>query len=215
MGLLAGNIAHELNNPLSGIRALAQFLKTEVVAHSNHFTDLDEVEKAAVRCQQIIKNLLNFSEPSNERDLKVDVNELIESTLPLLKTALRNQNIQTFFGEDLSQVLLQPSQMQQVIFNLINNACQAMVQGGTLVIKTWQEGSDVFFSISDSGPGIPEELHQRIFEPFFTTKGVGTGTGLGLSVSRSIVEKFGGQLKLESRPGEGTTFTVVLAAGGA
>jgi two-component system NtrC family sensor kinase len=210
VGLLAGNIAHELNNPLSGIRALAQLLKTEVQPHSNHHTDLDEVEKAAVRCQQIIKNLLNFSEPSKEHNLEVNVNELIESTFPLLKTALRNQNVQTYFGKNISPVKLQPSQMQQVIFNLVNNACQAMTQGGVLVIKTWQEGSYVYFTIGDSGPGIPEDLHQRIFEPFFTTKGVGTGTGLGLSVSRSIVEKFGGKLLLASQMGVGTTFTVVL-----
>jgi signal transduction histidine kinase len=212
VGLLAGNIAHELNNPLSGIRALAQYLKTEVEAHSNHHADLDEVEKAAVRCQQIIKNLLNFSEPGQEQDLQVDLSELVQSTLPLLKTALRNQNLHTYFGKNLSPVKLQPSQMQQVIFNLINNACQAMAQGGVLTIKTWQQGNDIFLSIEDSGPGIPLELHQRIFEPFFTTKSAGSGTGLGLSVSRSIVEKFGGELNLKSEIGVGTTFTCTLPA---
>lgn len=210
VGLLAGNIAHELNNPLSGIRALAQLLKSETSPSSPHHADLDEVERAAIRCQQIIKNLLNFSEPSTEYDENVDINDLISITLPLLKTNLRNQNVHTYFAESIEKVKLQPSQIQQVIFNLVNNASQAMASGGVLTIKTWQEKGKVCFSIADSGPGIPPELHQRIFEPFFTTKGVGTGTGLGLSVSRSIVEKFGGQLTLESKMGLGTVFTVVL-----
>ena len=213
VGLLAGNIAHELNNPLSGIRALAQLLKSEVEESGSHFSDLDEVEKAAVRCQQIIKNLLNFSEPSKKDNEPFDINDLIQTTLPLLKTVLRNQNVQTYYGDKLSKVSGQPGQFQQVIFNLINNACQAMAGGGDLVIKTWQEGSYVHFSIADSGPGVPEELQQRIFEPFFTTKGVGTGTGLGLSVSKSIIEKFGGQLELESQLGNGTVFTVSVPSG--
>jgi signal transduction histidine kinase len=195
---------------LSGISALAQLLKSETEASSSHHADLDEVEKAAIRCQQIIKNLLNFSEPSTEYEEDVDINDLISMTMPLLKTNLRNQNVQTYFAQGLEKVKLQPSQIQQVIFNLVNNASQAMSTGGVLTIKTWQSKTGVCFSIADSGPGIPPELHQRIFEPFFTTKGVGTGTGLGLSVSRSIVEKLGGQLTLESKMGEGTVFTVVL-----
>jgi signal transduction histidine kinase/FixJ family two-component response regulator len=210
VGLLAGNIAHELNNPLSGIRALAQFLKVQTETASSQHADLDEIEKAAIRCQNIIKNLLNFSEPSQKAPSPTNINDLVESTLPLLKTALRNQNVQTHYGKNLPLVSVQPSELQQVIFNLINNACQAMANGGVLTIKTWSEGKGVCFSIADSGPGIPQDLRERIFEAFFTTKGVGTGTGLGLSVSRSIVEKWGGQLRLTSELGAGTVFTVSL-----
>ena len=210
VGLLAGNIAHELNNPLSGILALAQIIQKEMEDSDPHKADIFEVEKAAGRCQQIIRNLLNFSEPSQNQLEDTDLNELISLTLPLLKTALRTQNTQTLFSPDLPLVRIQPSQMQQVVFNLINNACQAMSSGGTLTIKTWAKGARVGFSITDTGPGIAPELHRRIFEPFFTTKSVGVGTGLGLSVSRGIVEKLGGTLTLSSTVGQGTTFTVTF-----
>jgi two-component system NtrC family sensor kinase len=213
VGLLAGNIAHELNNPLSGIRALAQILQKELPVTDPHGTDLLEIEKAAIRCQQIIKNLLNFSEPSSDHLEEVNVNEVVESTLPLLKTALRMQSLHTYFDEKVGSIKFQISQLQQVIFNLINNACQAMSNGGVLTIKTWREGGAVCISVSDTGPGIPEDIQKRIFEPFFTTKGAGAGTGLGLSVSKNIVEKCGGQLKLISTVGQGTTFTVMIPSG--
>lgn len=210
VGLLAGNIAHELNNPLSGIGAMAQVIQSEMSGTDPHREDLKEVERAAGRCQQIIRNLLNFSAPSNDQQENADINDIIESTIPLLKTALRTQSFQTFYEKNLPNVLVPPSQLQQVFFNLINNACQAMPGGGVLTIRTWKEGAFVCASVSDTGPGIPEDIQQRIFEPFFTTKEVGLGTGLGLSVSRSIIEKYEGQLKLRSQPGEGTTFTVML-----
>jgi two-component system NtrC family sensor kinase len=215
VGLLAGNIAHELNNPLSGISALSQILQTEMEPTHPHVADLIEIEKAAERCQLIIKNLLNFSQPSQSDELEeVNLNELINSTLPLLKTALRTQNLQSYFQEPLPFTCVQPSQLQQVIFNLVNNACQAMTtSGGALTIKTWSEGRYSCFSVTDTGPGIPEDIQNRIFEPFFTTKEVGMGTGLGLSVSRSIIEKFGGELTLSSAMGQGTTFTVSLPSG--
>ncbi|MDZ4678106.1 MAG: ATP-binding protein [Oligoflexia bacterium] len=213
VGLLAGNIAHELNNPLSGIIALAQILQKELPATDPHTTDLAETEKAAFRCQLIIKNLLNFSEPSNDNIELINVNEVVESTMPLLKTALRMQSLHTYYEEGLGTVKFQTSQLQQVIFNLINNACQAMNDGGVLTIKTWKQGSHICISITDTGPGIPDEIQSQIFEPFFTTKGEGAGTGLGLSVSKNIIEKFGGLLKLNSTVGQGTTFTIMLPSG--
>jgi two-component system NtrC family sensor kinase len=154
--------------------------------------------------------LLNFSEPSGNLVQHTDLNELVESTLPLLKTALRNLNLHLLLSKEPVPVFVQHSQLQQVIFNLINNACQAMSTSGTLILKTWREGTHSLLSVTDDGPGISEELQKHIFEPFFTTKEVGSGTGLGLSVSRNIVEKSGGDLSLTSRVGEGTTFTIKL-----
>ncbi len=210
VGLFAGNIAHELNNPLSGIRALTQIMQSEIETTNPFLTDIHEIEKAAIRCQQIIKNLLSFSEPSNDSFEEVNLNDMIDSTLPLLKTALRLVNLRKYYDSNLGIVCIQSSQIQQVIFNLINNATQAMGQDGTLTLRTWSEGRYSCFSIADTGSGIPIEIQERIFEPFFTTKGVGVGTGLGLSVSRSIIEKYEGKLSLESSMGRGSTFTVYL-----
>ncbi len=208
VGLLAGNIAHELNNPLSGLRAMSQVLKNEIPVGTPHHQDLDEIEKAAVRCQDIIKNLLNFSEAPQAALLSANINEVVTSTIPLLKTALRHQSLQVHLGEDLPLIKTQSSELQQVFFNLLNNACQAMPSGGTITIKTWAKRNNVFISFTDSGPGMSPEIQDRVFEPFFTTKEVGVGTGLGLSVSRNIVEKHGGEMVLKSELGKGTSFVI-------
>jgi two-component system NtrC family sensor kinase len=210
VGLLAGNIAHELNNPLSGLKAMAQILKKEISPSDPHSQDIDEIEKAVTRCQGIIKNLLNFSEsPQNEFE-KIDLNDVIESTLPLLKTAIRNQQLHTSFDKKIKSVSGQPGQLQQVFFNLINNACQALPEGGVITVKTWQSKKFSCVSISDNGPGISDDIKSRIFEPFFTTKETGKGTGLGLSVSQNIIEKHKGTIILESELGVGTTFTISI-----
>jgi signal transduction histidine kinase len=210
VGGLAGNIAHELNNPLSGIRAMAQVLRGELGASDPHGADLGEIENAAVRCQDIIRNLLGFSQAEGQAKQEFDLNALIERTLPLLKTALRQHSVQVLLMPDLKHAYGQPGQIQQVIFNLINNASQAMTLPGTLTLRTWEEGAMIGFSVSDTGPGIPPEIRERIFEPFFTTKSAGVGTGLGLSVSRNIVEKAGGVMRLESFAESGSTFSVLL-----
>jgi two-component system NtrC family sensor kinase len=148
--------------------------------------------------------------PSGDKVERIDINELISSTMPLLKTAVRNVNLHMHLDKKPVFVNVQPSQLQQVMFNLINNACQAMSVGGTLELKSWSEGSMGCFSVRDTGPGISEELQKRVFEPFFTTKDAGSGTGLGLSVSRSIIENYKGELSLTSVVGQGTIFKVML-----
>lgn len=211
VGLLAGNIAHELSNPLSGMKGMSQILKKEVGEVSSHYQDFDEIEKATVRCQDIIKNLLHFSESSKAGKEKVDLNKVIESTLPLLKTAIRYQTVITEFDDSLPLVSAAGSQLQQVFFNLINNACQAMPQeGGTVTIKTGHKEGFVYASIADTGSGISTENLKKIFDPFFTTKQKGEGTGLGLSVTKNIIEAHKGELLVESEQGFGTTFTVRL-----
>jgi len=214
VGLLAGNIAHELSNPLTGIKALAQILQGQFDQTDSAHQDLIEVEKASERCQQIIRNLLSFSQAREAAaQLSVNVNEAVQQTLPLLKTALRFQNVQTYFAENPPLVEIQLSELQQVIFNLIHNAAQAMPEGGNLTITTSVVDDRVNIAVNDTGQGIPPELLHRIFEPFFTTKGAGVGTGLGLSVCRSILEKYKGELKVESEHGQGSTFTISLPFG--
>lgn len=211
VGLLAGNIAHELNNPLTGLKSMAQVISRDLQSEDPIAKDLFEVERAAGRCEGIIKNLLDFASPKRDQVLeKVELDALIDKTMPMLKTAFRNHRTQFELKTKGSMVLADPQLLQQVIFNLINNACQAMETAGVLTVETQLSESSIELRISDTGPGIPSELVDVVFEPFFTTKAEGKGTGLGLSISKSIVEKFGGSISLKTSPAMGSQFTIVL-----
>ncbi len=215
IGLLAGNIAHELNNPLTGIRSLAQVLLAEI-PEGTFKEDIGEVEKAAGRSQKIIENLLDFSKGGTEQKQElISLNEIVRRTLPMLKTAMREHRSEINMSEDEACVKVEPHLMQQVVFNLVNNACQAMSDPGTITIEVETVQDEVGRRVSalhvrDTGVGIPPEIIDNIFEPFFTTKEKGQGTGLGLSMSRSVIENFGGQISVRSRLNEGTHFTVSL-----
>ena len=216
IGLLAGNIAHELNNPLTGIRSLAQILISEIKDENPLKNDLREVENAAARSQKIIENLLEFSKGGGleEREQKIALNEVVERTLPMLKTAMRDHRSEINLTEETTLVKAEPNLLQQVVFNLVNNACQAMTDPGTISVETEivKEGkaAKVCLKVRDTGSGIPDEIKDAIFEPFFTTKEEGRGTGLGLSMSQSIIQNFGGEIRVESEVGKGSTFMVYL-----
>ncbi|MBX3021096.1 MAG: hypothetical protein KF799_05410 [Bdellovibrionales bacterium] len=211
IGQLAGHIAHELNNPLTGIRSLSQVLLTETASESQVNKDLQEVERASARCQGIINNLLDFSRGGLEHKIEImDLNEIARRTLPFLKSATGKfrSDIQLSDGE--LPVKVEPHLMQQVIFNLVNNACQAMKEQGEIGVHTRISPPWAILEVKDTGPGVAEDLKDRIFEPFFTTKAEGEGTGLGLSLSRDFVRQFGGELELESEDGHGSVFRVRL-----
>ncbi|WP_373998897.1 ATP-binding protein [Bdellovibrio bacteriovorus] len=210
IGMLAGNIAHELNNPLTGLRALTQVLLQEAPQEGNLHADLVEIEKATARSQRIIKNLLDFSKGEDQPSEYISVDEVIERTLPMLKSALRTHRLEVDLQTLGQTVFVEPHLLQQVVFNLINNACQAMKDPGRLKITTRSEGKLVVVEIEDTGPGIPLEIQRRIFEPFFTTKKEGHGTGLGLSMSKSIIEKFGGTIQFQNVEPHGSCFTIEL-----
>lgn len=211
VGHLAGNIAHELNNPLSGIKSMAQLLLSEVDKKGTLHSDLVEVEKAAERCHSIIKNLQDFSsEKASEQLQVISLREVVEKTLPLLKTAMRDFNIEIDFSSSSDLVKVEIPLLQQVIFNLINNACQAMREGGKLRVTTEVTGQHVMLKVQDSGPGMSEEVMKNIFEPFYTTKKEGQGTGLGLSISYRIIKKLGGDIRVKSQLGQGAEFCVKL-----
>jgi signal transduction histidine kinase/FixJ family two-component response regulator len=218
IGSLAGNIAHELNNPLTGIRSLAQILIRELADQNKYDQvrqDLQEVEQAAERSQKIIENLLDFSKGgSDERQIKVSLNEIFARTLPMLKTAMRDHRTEIYLSEESTLVKAEPHLLQQVVFNLINNACQAMAGPGTIkIISRVVKESDqewVELDVADTGSGISPEIRESIFEPFFTTKEEGRGTGLGLSMSQNVIQKFGGLISLQSEVGKGSCFTARL-----
>lgn len=212
IGLLAGNIAHELNNPLTGLRSLAQVLMNQVDPNSSNFNDLKEIEKAAARSQGIIKNLLEFTKPGGQSAQQTTIDDVVNKTLPFLKSSLRNFRIEIDLQTAKAIINVEPNLLQQVVFNLINNACQAMQKTGKLTVRSRVVDGRVRLEIEDNGVGVPREIQDRIFEPFFTTKTEGHGTGLGLSLSREIIEKFGGQISFKSEPNVLTQFTIELPA---
>lgn len=212
IGKLAGHLSHELNNPLTGIRSMAQILLNEVSPGSASHKDLVEIESAAQRSLAVIKNFIEFSDNKNTRIETTDIHTLIERTIPLMKTSLRNHIVVKNLLAANYTVQVNPPLFQQVLFNLIKNAIQAMSEKkGRVSIDTDNPTStSLRISVSDTGKGIPAAVQALIFQPFFTTKEKTQGNGLGLSIVKSIVESFQGKIYFNSEEGVGTKFHIEL-----
>ena len=216
IGQLAGGVAHELNNPIGVILSFTQFSKeTALIIKDDELVDnLEEIEAAAKRCQKIVAGMLDFSRPSmDERMGLVDINESLEKALFLVSTqkATKSLEIQRDLTQSLPPVMGNENQLLQVFINLIQNAVQAMSEGGFLGLRTvLNPDGSIRTTISDTGGGIPRDNLNRLFEPFFTTKEPGKGTGLGLSVSYGILDRHSGRIEVESEEGKGATFHVTL-----
>lgn len=208
IGLLAGNIAHELNNPLTGLRSLAQVLIQQCAGNESLKSDLQEIESAAGRSQQIIRNLLEFSVGAPQKSRKISMDEIVMKTMPMLKTVMRIHRQELDLHGENAQIQVEPHLIQQVVFNLVNNACQSMKDPGVLTLKTFSDQGKVCLEIGDTGSGIPVALREKIFEPFFTTKSEGLGTGLGLSLAKKIVESFGGEIVFRTDLKQGSVFRI-------
>ena len=209
VGLLIGGVAHELNNPLMGILGHAQLLLADAAEGSSLREDVAVIEREAKRCKRLIKSLLAFARREPHQFQPADLNALVEEMVELKSYDLKRANVELLLELEarLPVVRVDPNQIQQVLLNLMNNAVQAMEgRKGRLRVATRVQGGAVELCVSDSGPGIPPELLPRIFEPFFTTKEAGKGTGLGLSICMEIAKEHGGELMVDSPPGEGATF---------
>ena len=215
IGLLAAGVAHEVNTPLTGISSYTQMLKEQVKPEDLRFPLLEKIEKQTFRAAKIINNLLNFARSSTSEFESLDVNKTLLEVLSLLEHQLDKARIRVVreLAEDLPEIRGNENRIQQVFFNLILNARDAMPKGGWLTIATRADDDDtVIVEVRDTGHGIRREDVRRIYDPFFTTKGIGRGTGLGLSVSYGIVQEHGGAIFVDSAPGKGTTFQVALPA---
>jgi two-component system, NtrC family, sensor kinase len=215
IGLLAAGVAHEVNTPLTGISSYTQMLREQVKPEDLRYPLLEKIERQAFRAAKIINNLLNFSR-SGSADLEtVDVNRVLLDVLSLLEHQLERNRVKVVreFSDGLPVVRGNENRLQQVFFNLILNARDAMPSGGWLTLATRADDDDtVIIEVRDTGVGIRREDIKRIYDPFFTTKGIGRGTGLGLSVSYGIIQEHGGAIFVDSVPGKGTTFQVALPA---
>ena len=210
VGLLAGGMAHEINNPMTVILGYTQILIGKNAGDEINLKPLKTIEAHALRCRNIIADLLIFSRTSNAKPGRLNLNTAVEKTLGLIAAQqnIKNIDLERALDGRIGEILCEENQIQQVIINLCNNAIDAMPQGGKLLVSTSQEGREAVLRVADSGTGIPFEVQKRIFEPFMTTKEVGQGTGLGLSICYEIVKKLGGSITFVSEPGKGTEFTV-------
>jgi len=212
MGKLTSQIAHELNNPIYGIMNTLELLRTEVPPESKRRRILELSFSEAQRLAEMLRNMLSFSKPEEEKRRPVKINELVEGILLVMEKQMRESNIkvETYFDQTLPEVMASTNQMRQVMLNLLKNAKEAMPKGGILSVRTSQEDHKVIVAIQDTGVGVPEELRDKIFEAFFTTKQKVKGVGLGLSVCYGIIKDHGGEIKVESEVDKGTTFTILL-----
>jgi PAS domain S-box-containing protein len=213
LGGLVSGVAHELNNPLAGIAAMAQALQFEGGVSADVSQGLETMRREATRAARIVNDLLTFARlrPLERRD--TDLNMVVRETFAATP-ALAEHGIVWTLGLDptLPAVSGDPDQVRQVITNLLVNAAQAMAAGGAkeAQVRTWWNADWAGFEVLDSGPGIPPEALSRVFEPFFTTKSHGQGTGLGLSISHGIVRAHGGDIHGENRPEGGARFVFRL-----
>jgi PAS domain S-box-containing protein len=214
VGLLAAGVAHEVNTPLAGISSYTQLLRGQIDEPDSRNQLLDKIENQSFRAAKIINNLLNFSRSSGTEYEEVDVNKALVDVLSLVEHQLSGSRIRIRkeLASDLPSIRGNENRLQQVFFNLILNARDAMPRGGWLTLVSYADTDTVVVEVKDTGHGIRREHVRRIYDPFFTTKRIGRGTGLGLSVSYGIVQELGGAIFVDSTPGQGTRFQVALPA---
>jgi two-component system NtrC family sensor kinase len=229
LGELAAGVAHEINNPVAIMVEEAGWLldlmheEEALFAQSPHRNEylraLNQIDTQGRRCKEITTKLLGFARRSDAPAQPIQINDVAAEVAGLVERPARYLNVilTLDLGADLPMVSASPSELQQVLMNLVNNAVDAMEKSGGEVVVSTRRGAEggVEIRVSDNGPGIPEALLSRIFDPFFTTKPVGKGTGLGLSICYGIVQKLGGRIEVQSALGQGTAFLVRLPAAAA
>jgi signal transduction histidine kinase len=212
VGELAAAVAHEVNNPLTGILGFAELLMAELPLDDPRHDEAVVIRNEAVRSRTIIRALLEFARPRPPQRIPSNLSDLARSALDLIRYRASEVNVRIVaeFGE-LPCLEIDPDAFRQVLLNLFNNAVDAMPEGGELRITTLVEQERVGIVVTDVGIGMNADTQARIFQPFFSTRAASSGgTGLGLSVSLQIVEGHGGSIHVESAPGHGSVFTVWL-----
>ena len=215
MGRLTSQIAHELNNPIYGIMNTLELLKTEIPPENKRRRILELSLSEIERLSEMLRNMLSFSKPEEEKRRPIKIDELIEGILLVMEKQMKESNIQVeaSFDPDIPEIMASTNQMRQVMLNILKNAKEAMPGGGTLFVRASKKDHRVLIHIQDTGIGIPEEIRDKIFDAFFTTKQKVKGVGLGLSVCYGIIKDHGGEIKVESEAAKGTTFTISLPIG--
>jgi PAS domain S-box-containing protein len=216
VGLLAAGIAHEINNPLSGVVGYSKLL-LERQLPAGVREKVEKIAQSGERCRKIVEGVLLFSRRRDGGVRRiVDLRQLMDRVVAIGEYQWRMHNVRVIRERnDSVEVLADADQIEQVVLNLLSNAVDAMPRGGTIRVSLSREGEGgARLSVADEGHGIPDEILARIFDPFFSTKEIGKGTGLGLAISYGIVQDHGGEIVVESQAGAGAKFTVLLPESG-
>ena len=212
IGEVVSSIAHSLSNPLNIISGNADFLLLNKNEDEQEYEELKIIVDETTRITKSIRHLLNFSRPIEPAKKITNINSLINEIVnksPFI-IGSKNINIKKSLAKDLPEIMSDPAQIEEVIMNLITNAVQAIHKKGEIKIKTSHDNHKISIEVSDDGPGIPKENLEKIFQPFYSSKEYGKGTGLGLSIARREIIEHGGEIKVKSAEGKGTTFTISL-----
>jgi len=220
IGKMAVGVAHEINNPLAVIIQVTGWMEDLLMdeefkkskSYQEYKNAIKDIEDHVERARKVVHSMLGYARKMEPHFEDVDVNETLNQTISLLENYARINNIEIrlALSPDLPIIASDQAQLQQVFFNLISNAIDAIGNDGLIVVKSLKADSKIVVSITDNGPGISEDQQKKVFDPFFTSKEMDKGTGLGLWVSYSIIEKMGGTITLKSEIGKGTTFTVTI-----
>ncbi|MCD4733851.1 hypothetical protein K8R78_06395 [bacterium] len=212
IGQLGAGVAHELNEPLTAILGFAQLIRKTPDLPAEIDSDVEHIVNSSLHAREIVKKLLIFSRQMPTTMTDVDLTRVVQDGLYFLESRCKKQGIKVIrrLTTGLPMIDADPSQLQQVLVNLIVNANHAMADGGKLTISTYSDSDHVYLDVSDTGVGMSEETIRKVFIPFFTTKDVGQGTGLGLSVVHGIVTSFGGHIDVKSEPGKGSSFIIAF-----
>ncbi|TPV94034.1 MAG: PAS domain S-box protein [Myxococcales bacterium FL481] len=217
VGLMAAGIAHEINNPLSGVVGYSKLLLEQPHLDNEIRRKVERIADSGERCRKIVEGVLLFSRQQGGVRQRVDLRDIVDRVVGIGEYQWRVQNVRILREvNESAEVMADADQMEQVLLNLLSNAVDAMPHGGRVHIAlARREAGGAVLTVQDEGPGIPEEIQSRIFDPFFSTKDIGKGTGLGLAISYGIVRDHGGDIFLQhTARGEGATFRVVLPADG-
>jgi len=213
VGKLAAGVAHEINNPLTGVLAYAEDMLEDLDETDERYEDIQVIIRETLRCRDIVRNLLNFARQENPKLQNISSNEVVEQSLKLVEKLPQFRNIQITkeTNSDLPLIQCDPRQLQQVILNLMLNAADAIKGKGTIIISTGYDRRQdrCIIAVADNGPGIPENMIDKIFEPFFSTKGT---NGLGLAVSWGIIERHRGTIEVDMGEDGGAIFRILLPA---
>ena len=212
MGQLAAGVAHEINNPLTGILFYSSLLLERKDIDENMKEDLGYIIEDANRCREIVKSLLVYSRSAGSKMNVIHLNEIIEQSLTLIRDQkkFRNIRIKKDLSDEMMLINADNNKLQQVVINMVINAADAMDGNGTITLTTYKDKiiKKNFLEIKDTGNGIHHENLSKIFDPFFTTKEVGKSTGLGLSIVYGIIEEHGGKIAIKKTGAEGTIFRI-------
>ena len=213
VGTLSAGLAHEVKNPLSAVLGYAQLSMRKLDQPEALKKNLGIIENETRRCNEIISNLMQFSRQEKGELSRISVNEVIKKSIKIVdhQLSLKNVRIESDLADTIALISGNANQLQQVLMNLMINAQQAIGdEGGTVSLATISTGESVIITVSDTGPGMDDEVAAKIFEPFFTTKPAGQGTGLGLSVTYGIIQDHGGDISVTRADSGGAKFTITL-----